>query len=161
MSFTNGFQKTSSLNKEAGPAKLIGQLGGLATRGGRAAAKGVSEFATAQRASRLSGYRGALTGKANAGVGQLAADKAIQNVQKNNPGIGFNALSDKATQISKDKGREALSRLDNMKKIKATNSAPFYKKHPYITAGGAFLAAKSLTSGEPQQPSQPPQVIQY
>ena len=160
MSFTNGFLKTSSLNKEAGPAKLIGQIGGLATRGGRAAAKGISEFATAQRASRLSGYKGALTGNTK-GVGGLAADKAVQNVQKNNPGIGFNALSDKATQISKDKSKEALSRLDNIKKIKSSNSAPFYKKHPYITAGGAFLAAKSLTSGEPQQPSQPPQVIQY
>lgn len=74
-------------------------------------------------------------------------------------GSGF---SEGALQTSRElRGRkpatpEAIQRLRRAQEFKAKNKPSFAQKHPYLTAGGAFLAGSyAMGGGKEEQPAQP------
>lgn len=154
MSFTQGFEKVAVI------AKGIGALGGLAAKGGREATKAISQFATGQRASRLQAYRGVLSGKKGE-IGGLAAGKAVQKMQAKSPGMDAKTLGKKTEEIQTAKKGKALSKLDAQKTKKSGEGGGFIKKHPYLTAAGVYMAARSMSGNDQQTPPPPPQVVQY
>lgn len=118
--------------KIAGIGGLVGATAGTATKATKNVAKGVQQFAQKQRVDRVNQYRGALGGKKPFGGGDLTKQKAV------------------------------LQRSDSMQASAARRKMTFAQKHPLLTAGGVLLGAKALMgSPEPQQPSQPPQVVSY
>lgn len=173
MSFVNGFEKVAMIGR------AIGTAAGATARAGKSTLKGISDFATKQRAGRISGYRGALSGKQ--GVGEsLLNRRAIKQVdaqraadvasRKFLPGPGGSDPTAKnfASGVAKAKDSlknstkaDVLARADKMEAGRKARKSPFYIRHPYMTAGGVFLGARALSKGDPQQPAQPPQVVQY
>lgn len=152
MSFTHGFEKV------AGISNIVGQVGAGLVKGTAGIRKGVSDFAVAQRADRLKGYRSVLSGKKGE-IGGVSANRAIDKLRKNPTDLAKTDWDKAVGKIKSGKQQEAMSRLDRMKSM-AVKKDPFYKRHPYLTAAGVYLGAKSMM-GSNEPPPPPPQVVQY
>lgn len=128
MSFSNGFEKTASLHKEAFLGSAIGYAGGMARRMTGGFTGAVKGFAKRQEANRILSYQ--------KGLGNPTTPEAVARLQRmrsKNPNF-----------------------LQNMQK-----QTSWFRRHPYLTLGGAYLGAKMMMGGQPQPPPPPPQVVQY
>lgn len=123
---------SNGFEKTAGLGGLVGAAAGTGAKATQTAVKGVQNFAQKQRVDRVNSYRSALSGKKPMAGGDLAKSKSV------------------------------LQRSDSMQASAARRKQTFAQKHPLLTAGGVLLGAKALMGGgEQQQPTQPPQVVQY
>ncbi len=102
---------------------------------------------------RAMGGRSAQTRAAVKGVAQ-APGKAAKAF-----GGGFSEGALQATRQMKGRKPatpQAIDRLRKQQAIQAKNKPSFAQKHPYLTAGGAFLAGSyAMGGGKEEQPAQP------
>lgn len=174
--FTQGFEKTA-MEKEAFLASTLGAIGGTAQRLGLAATKGISGFAKAQKTNRLTAFRGARGGAA--GGKDLRAARAALGAKgpTGAPLLTGEALTaaqgklkDATKAVAANKGAMSAKVVERHNRIMTKNpnllgnmankKPGFASRHPYLTAGAAFLGAKALM-GNPEQPPPPPQIVQY
>ena len=142
MSFTSGFEKTAFI------ASALGAAGGTISKATKGTVKAVKGFASGQKAKGIESYRRA------SGVGSKAA-----------PGAGLaarRAPGGKVTPEVAGKARADLfARKDRADASKQTKKPSWARKHPFLTAGGLYLGARTAFGGgdDKDQRSSQPQVI--
>jgi len=142
--FVHGFNKTAGISESV--ARGLGAVKGTVQAGTKAVGKFIEkkkrvfgqEF-TAARKKQLSGMEtGSRLGLKRAGPG--AAPEVAMAAQQ------------KARE-------EVMKRAKNVANIRDQNKPSFAAKHPYLTAGGAFLAGR-YAFGEKKKEEAPP-AVQY
>jgi len=143
--FVQGFNKTAGIT--TGIARGLGTLKGGVQAAGRAVGKFVekrrkvfgSEYTSAAK-KQLSGLEtGSRLGLKRAGPGASQADVLAAQ--------------------QKAKG-EIIQKAKNIEDIRNKNKPSFAAKHPYLTAGGAFLAGRYAFGDKPKEETPAP-AIQY
>jgi hypothetical protein len=152
MSFVQGFEKT------AGIPEMVGGLKGTIQRGTSAIGRGFKKWRTDVATRTMDASRAARNPTASRPIGASVAPKLQAKAEQ---AAGRRLTSNEAQGVAESARSKVMDRYKRMNDFKKGNKPSFAKKHPYLTAGGAFLAGRYAFGGGPQQDQGPQNPVVY
>jgi len=153
--FTAGFEKTAL--SVPSPGAAIGALKGTARSATKAVKGAVEKFKGREYEKGVQAFRKATTGKARETGTSLYGARA-RKLQAKGKAPSF----EEAEQMARKSKADVYKRKATMAESKKAREPSFARKHPFLTAGGLYLAGRAAFGGgdEDKQTSPQPQVYQ-